>query len=113
MNPATLLQEGLRATIRLTACRLLILGFAGGLAAQTPENASGDGPVAVLGYSDAMERITGNFRTSLKQGKLLVMENHPLTPWAYRAGEELNRGYGIELFEDHDPKRMPRFVPFN
>jgi len=34
-----------------------------------------------------------------------VQKESPGTPWAIRAAEEVSRGYGIELREDHDDLR--------
>jgi hypothetical protein len=34
-----------------------------------------------------------------------VVADHPGTPWASRAEHEIARGFGIELFEDHDDPR--------
>ena len=44
-----------------------------------------------------------------------ILENHPGTPWAERAQEELTRGFGVDLVPDYDPPYIqvsnPRPLP--
>lgn len=42
-----------------------------------------------------IERATALYQT--------VIQNHPGTPWAAMAQQELNRGYGVKLYPDYEP----------